>query len=80
MMPSRPNCCTTGRLPTMTSGGAAGIPATFEPVAEAVGNSFRLYGTALQDAPVHTGDMDALRAILYGLPSPGGRYDLERPL
>ncbi len=47
-------------------------------VAEAVGNNFRLHGTQLRETPVRAGDRDALKAILHGRPSPGGRYDLLR--
>lgn len=47
-------------------------------VSESVGNIFRLHGSTLVDAPVHDGDVDALKAILYRLPSPGGRYAVLR--
>jgi hypothetical protein len=34
------------------------------------------YGSALEDEPVSAADVPALKALLHGLPSPGGRYDL----
>lgn len=47
-------------------------------VSGTVGNVFRLHGTTLQDAPIGAEDIDALKALLHGLPNPGGRYDVIR--
>ncbi len=36
------------------------------------------YSNTLDNNPITAGDVDALKALLYGLPSPGGRYTLIR--
>jgi hypothetical protein len=38
--------------------------------------SYRRHGDDLRLDPVMAYDVDALKALLYGLPSPGGRYEL----
>ena len=61
------------------SPGAAGALGTFvNYVAEAVQNVYRQYGADLRDEPVNEDDIEALKAILYGRPSPGGRYEMLR--
>ena len=60
-------------------GGAMGQLGVFvNYIAETVERTYRLHGDALRRAPVAADDMPALKALLYGLPSPGGRYDLLR--
>ncbi len=36
------------------------------------------WGNTLDNSPITNADIDALKALLYGLPSPGGRYNLIR--
>lgn len=38
------------------------------------------YGNTLDDNPITNSDIDALKALLYELPSPGGRYNLIRSI
>lgn len=60
-------------------GGAHGELGVFvNVIAESVQTIFRLHGAELVDTPIHAGDLEALKAILHGRPSPGGRYDAIR--
>jgi hypothetical protein len=47
-------------------------------IAETVERIYRLHSDTLRREPIDSSDLPALKALLYGLPSPGGRYDLLR--
>jgi hypothetical protein len=65
------------RVENNSPGGAAGELGVFANyVAQAVENNFRLFGDELRRAPIGEADVPALKALLYGQPSPGGRYEL----
>ncbi len=60
-------------------GGAFGELGVFvNYIAESVERMFRLHGDMLKDAPISAADLPALKALLYGRPNPGGRYEAIR--
>lgn len=59
--------------PTATAGELGVFVSSILPM---VRINYRRYGDDLESSPVTALDMDALKALLHGLPSPGGRYDM----